>query len=57
MVECKSSDRDVTSGLRYLHGKFPAAAAWQLSATGRKDYQMPEGIRVAPALKLLAQWV
>jgi hypothetical protein len=39
--------------LRYLKTRFPAAAAWQLSAAGTKDYQTPEGIRVAPALALL----
>jgi hypothetical protein len=39
---------------RYLKGKFPAADAWQVSATGRKDYVSPDGIRVAPAGRLLA---
>jgi len=29
--------------------------AWQISATGKKDYQTPEGIRVAPALAFLSQ--
>jgi predicted AAA+ superfamily ATPase len=53
MVECKWSDVDVDRGLRYLKARFPGAAAWQVSATGRKDYQTPEGIRVAPALTLL----
>lgn len=29
----------------------------QVSATGIKDYQSPEGIRVAPALELLSTLV
>jgi predicted AAA+ superfamily ATPase len=54
LVECKWSDTDVDRGLRYLHQKFPAAEAWQISAVGRKDYQTPDGIRVAPALSFLS---
>ena len=53
LVECKWADADLDKSLRYLHGKFPAADAWQLSATGQKDYVSGEGIRVAPALSLL----
>jgi predicted AAA+ superfamily ATPase len=54
MVECKASDRDVALGLRYLKSKFPTCAAWQVSADGTRDYQTPEGIRVAPGHALLA---
>ena len=57
LVECKWSDADVDRSLQYLHAKFPAAEAWQLHATGRKDYQTPEGIRVAPAGQLLRDLV
>jgi predicted AAA+ superfamily ATPase len=57
LVECKWSDAGLDPDLRYLHGKFPSAAAWQLHATGSKDYQTPEGIRVAPATALLATLV
>ncbi len=53
LVECKWSDTDVDRGLRYLKAKFPGASAWQVSATGTRDYVSPGGIRVAPALKLL----
>ncbi|MGB8435526.1 MAG: ATP-binding protein [Burkholderiales bacterium] len=53
LVECKWSDAEPDRGLRYLKARFPAAAAWQLSAAGTKDYQTPEGIRIAPALALL----
>lgn len=57
LVECKWSDMDVDRGLRYLKTKFPAAEAWQISATGGRNYQTPEGIRVAPALELLGTLV
>ena len=57
LVECKNSDTDVDRGIRYLHAKYPAVPAWQISATGRKDYVTPDGIRVAPALTLLATLV
>ena len=54
LVESKWGDQEVDRGLRYLKARFPAADAWQVSATGRKDYVTPEGIRVAPALTLLS---
>jgi len=52
-VECKLGDQPVDKGLRYLKVRFPGADAWQVHMTGVKDYQSPEGIRVAPALALL----
>jgi len=57
IVECKSSDREVSPPLRYLKARFPAAQAWQISAAGGRDYVSREGIRVAPALELLATLV
>lgn len=57
LVECKWSDTDPDRSLRYLKARFPGAEAWQLSATGGKDFVTPEGIRVAPALKLLGSLV
>jgi hypothetical protein len=57
LVEAKWSDAPVDRGLRYLQSRYPEAAAWQVSATGTKDYQTPEGIRVAPALRLLSELV
>jgi hypothetical protein len=54
LVESKWGDDTVDRGLRYLKAKFPSAEAWQVSATGRKDYVSPEGVRVAPAARLLA---
>lgn len=53
LVETKWADAPIDKGLRYLKAKFPRAAAWQISATGTKDYQSSEGIRVSPALALL----
>jgi predicted AAA+ superfamily ATPase len=53
LVECKSSDREISPALRYLKARFPAADAWQISAAGQQEYVSREGIRVAPALELL----
>lgn len=57
MVECKISDVEVERGLRYLKTRFPKCESWQISATGRKDYATPEGIRVGPAWELLGRMV
>ena len=57
LVECKWSDAPVARSLRYFKRKFPQVEAWQVSATGTKDYRTPDGIRVAPALALLSNWV
>lgn len=57
LVECKWGDDDIDRGLRYLHARFPEADAWQISATGTKDYRTPDGIRVAPAGILLRSLV
>jgi predicted AAA+ superfamily ATPase len=53
MVECKLSDAKVDRSLRYLKRRFPDCPAWQVSVTGRKDVQTPEGIRISPAVTLL----
>ena len=57
LVECKWSDADLGRGLKYLKSRFPDAEAWQISAAGTKDYASPQGIRAAPALKLLSTLV
>jgi predicted AAA+ superfamily ATPase len=57
LVECKSSDREISPSLRYLKARYPAAGAWQVSAAGGRDYVSREGIRVTPALELLATLV
>jgi predicted AAA+ superfamily ATPase len=56
-VECKLSDAPVSGGLKYLAARFPGVPAWQVSATGAKDYLSAEGIRVCPAQALLRQLV
>ena len=53
LVECKLGDAEADRSLRYLKARFPEADAWQISATGTKDYQNPDGVRVAPAVQLL----
>jgi hypothetical protein len=53
LIEAKWGDGDVSAGLKYLKARFPQAEAWQVSATGMKDYVSRDGIRVAPALELL----
>ena len=53
LVECKWGDAEVDRSLRYLKARFPEADAWQISATGTKDYRSPDGVRVAPAVRLL----
>jgi uncharacterized protein len=57
LVECKLADDSLDRSLRYLKLRFPSAEAWQISALGEKDFQTPEGIRVAPALALLSRLV
>lgn len=53
LVECKWGDAPLDKPLRYLKAKFPKAQAWQVSATGARDFTTPEGIRVCPALSFL----
>ncbi len=54
-VECKLGDDAVAPGLRYLKARFPAVTAWQVSAQGVRDYVSAEGVRVAPAVRLLRE--
>ena len=53
LIEVKWSDRPVDKALRYLHARFPDAAATQISAAGTDDYRTPDGIRVQPAIPFL----
>lgn len=57
LVECKWNDDDVSPTLQYLKTKFPACESWQISAVGKKDFVTPNGIRVCPAVLLLASLV
>ena len=52
-VGCKWSDAPPDRSLRYFRARFPDCDAWQVSATGTKDYIGAGGIRLAPALTLL----
>lgn len=56
-VECKWDERAVSPALKYLKQRFPGTQAYQVTAVGRHDFLTPEGIRVCPAVKLLAEWV
>ncbi len=49
LVECKWSDADISKGLKYLKARFKDCRAFQISATGKKDYVSADGIRVMPA--------
>lgn len=53
-VECKWGDDDVSPALKYLKTRFPTCAAWQISATGNKDFVNEIDIRVCPAIKFLS---
>jgi hypothetical protein len=57
LIEAKWGDADVVRGLRYLKARFPKAEATQISATGKKDFLTPDGIRIRPALPFLADLV
>lgn len=57
LVEAKLSGSKIARDLRYLHQRFPEASAWQLTLDGDKDFETPEGLRVAPPLVLLGQLV
>ncbi len=57
LIEAKWGDADVVRGLRYLKSRFPGAEAVQISATGKKDFLTPGGIRVRPAVSFLAELV
>jgi hypothetical protein len=57
LIEVKWGDAEIVRGLRYLKARFPEADATQISATGKKDYLTPEGIRVRPAAPFLAELI
>jgi predicted AAA+ superfamily ATPase len=53
-VECKLTSTPLDPGLRYLVERFPRVPAWQIALRGDRDAKTPEGVRLAPAWKLLA---
>jgi predicted AAA+ superfamily ATPase len=56
-VESKLSESSVHPALQLLVERFPKVEAWQVHLRGKKDYLTPEGIRVAPAEKLLMKLI
>lgn len=56
-IECKWNDDVINPALKYLKLRFPNCEAWQISATGKKNYVGELGIRVCPALEFLQNLV
>ena len=56
-IECKHAGMKPSRSLRYWKKRFPACEAWQLTATGDRDFVTPEGVRVCHALKFLGRLV
>lgn len=56
-IECKWNDAPVSSSLKYLKERFPACDAWQISATGTKNFVDDLGIRVCPAAEFLGDLI
>ncbi|HYK92039.1 MAG TPA: ATP-binding protein [Acidobacteriota bacterium] len=54
-VECKLSGRDLSPSLRYLHSKFPAVRAIQVTAAGDIDIMTRDGIRICDAPRFLSE--
>lgn len=52
-VETKWSDDEIGKGFKYLKARFPNVPAWQIHATGTKDYQTTDGIHVTHAALFL----
>ncbi|MBI4243125.1 MAG: ATP-binding protein [Planctomycetes bacterium] len=57
IIECKWDDQQPGKGLRFMKQRFPRAHAWQISATGKKDYVTTDNIRVCHALTFLKQLI
>ena len=57
LVECKLEESDIDKSLKYFKEKFPKAKAWQIHLRGKKNYESTNGIRVAPAIEFLKQFV
>lgn len=52
-IECKWNDTDISPALKYLKIRFPECSAWQISATGKKNFVDGLGIRACPASEFL----
>jgi len=56
-IECKWNDTEISPSLLYLKKRFPECEAWQISATGKKDFISDLQIRVCPAFIFLANLI
>jgi hypothetical protein len=52
-IECKYSQTEPTTSLKYLATRSPDTKAYQISFEGNKDYRTIENIRVCPAYSYL----
>jgi hypothetical protein len=52
-VVAADDDGQASGRISSLKARFPKCDAWQIHAKGTKDYQTGEGMRVAPAMRLL----
>jgi len=52
-IECKYADSEVSSSLIYFKERFPGVAAYQLHATGVKEFVNRNGIKYLNATKFL----
>lgn len=52
-IECKWGDDSISPSLKYMKERFPSCEAWQISATGKKDFIGDLSIRVCPATEFL----
>lgn len=57
LVECKWRPGPVDKSIRYLKRRFPDTEAWQVTALGDRDFVDPDGIRVTPAVRFLADLI
>jgi predicted AAA+ superfamily ATPase len=53
-IECKLSDTNVSSSLRYFKSKFPECQCIQITLQDQKNFISKDGIQVMPARKYLA---
>ena len=56
-IECKISNKDASTALRYLKVRFPSVPAIQVILEPDLDPTTKDGIRVCAAHRLLAQLV
>jgi predicted AAA+ superfamily ATPase len=52
-IECKWKDELLHPALSYLKKKFPDTDAFQISASGQKEFITPDGIQVCNAIQFL----